>query len=486
MSAYPGFVGGAYASQNPVSANESLVNWLVEVVETPGGTARTHLVPTPGFKARVSFPTAGGRGAWAGDGRCFVVVGNTLYEVFADYTYLDRGTVAIDQNPATICTNGDGGGQLFVTSGGKGYTFDLGTNTLTEVLSSGVLMGGMLYGYFIAFGNAQIRISDLFDGLTWDPTQFAQRTVGSDLWQAMLVNPYGYLLLPGSKTGEFWYNANSFPFPFAPDNAGFIEEGIAAPFSLKQAGKSMVWLSTNANGGYQVMRAQGFTPERISDHALERALAGYGDVSGAIGETYEREGHAYYLLSIPSARVTWCYDFTTSQKLGRPMWHRRGTWEPANNSYSYARAVHQCFAFSRYLALDRGSNVLYEMSDAYATDVDGVDLVRERVTPATTDEDGMVFFDNLRLQMQTGVGVPVGRDEDVTPLITLQYSNDFGRTWSKERAASVGASGAYDTRAEWWCLGAGRGRVYRVRCSAAVPYRITNAFQKIRRSREAA
>jgi hypothetical protein len=478
MAAIPGFIGGAYAGANPVSAHETLINWYPSMVETPGGVAPAELLPTPGASLFGTATVGGGRAAWAGDGRCFVVFGNTLFEVFSDGTVTSRGTLATDDNPATISTNGDAGNQLLVTSGGNAYCYDLTTNTLTLELTGGVLQGGVVDGYGVVLvttaGTAQFQISDLFDLTTWDPLQFAQRSIQPDLWRAMLVDPYGYISLLGSKTSESWNNVGTSPFPFAPDRSGLMEEGIAAPFSAKQAGKHKVWLATNANGGYQVLAAQGFTPRRISNHGIERAIAGYADVSDAFADTYEAEGHAFYLLTFPSAGVTWCYDFATQ------LWHRRGTW--ITGAFTYWRPAFHCFAFGKHLAVDLDSTSVLEIDDATATDVDGLPIVRERQFSAGGRENSRVFFDHLEILAESGVGLTSGNAADVDPRLMLEVSDDYGRTFGPERTASVGARGEYGRKCEWWGLGSGCGRVYRLRASAAVPWRLTAAYQRVRAS----
>ncbi|MCC6417227.1 MAG: hypothetical protein IT429_03145 [Gemmataceae bacterium] len=475
MSAFPAFIGGAYRSQSYVSDNEALINWYIEAMESPGATSPASLYPTPGFQAVATFDTSGGRAAAECLGRVFVVFGSGFYEVSASWGVTPWGTLAVDSNPATICTNGDGGGQVFITSGGNGYCFDLDTNVFTQVLTGDATQGGMLYGYFVAFDRvtSTIRISDLFDGLTWDPTQFAQRTIGADPWNAMLVTPYGYIFLPGTKTGEFWYNAGTFPFPFAPDPSGLIEEGIAATFSIRQAAKTPVWLSRNANGGYRVMRATGFTPERISNHALEYALSQYGDVSDALGETYEERGHEFYLLTLPRQRVTWAYDFTTR------IWGRRGVWIAEESRYDYWRPVFHCFAFAKHLMVDRSSNVLYWMSDDFGLDVEERPIRRLRRSPAVIAEHQRLTFPEFELLMETGIGTASGASQDQDPHVMLRYSNDFGQTWGSERQAAVGKLGQYWRRVRWLQCGSGRGRVWEVSVSAEVPWRITAAFQKV-------
>lgn len=481
MGAFPAFVGGSYQSQSPVSDAATLINWYVEPLESEGATARTALYPTPGVRSFAEVTAAGGRGMFAdGTGRVFAIFGTSLYEITSAGVVFFRGTVAADDNPATFSSNGDD--QLFITSGDRGYCYVLSMQALTQVLASGATMGGFSYGYFIAFDRAtpQIRISDLFNGLVWDPTQFAQRTIGADPWRAMLVTPYGQIALLGNKTSEFWYNSGAFPFPFQPDPSGLMEEGIAATFSAKQAGKSAVWLSQNTNGGYQVLRASGFTPERISNHALEYAIAGYADIDDAIAETYEDRGHAFYLLTFPTSKITWAYDFTTGQ------WARRGTWIVEASEFDYWRPVFHCFGFNKHLVADRLNSVIYEMSDTFGLDVESRPIRRVRQTPATTNEHQRLFFDSLELLMEVGVGVSTGAAADVDPQVMLRVSNDFGQTWGAERAASAGKIGEYWRRVKWWALGSGRGRRYEVSVTAAVPWRITGAFQGVRASREAA
>lgn len=479
---YAHFVGGNYKSQSLLTDPEFVMNWYVEPSQSPGATSPASLYPTPGYETRYTVNTVGGRAMFEMAGRCFGVVADDFIEFFEDGTFTVRGTVAVDANPATISSNGDGGGQLFITSGDKGYCYDLTTDTLTEELSSGATMGGMAYGYFLAFNIADstFRISDLFDGTTWDPTQFAGRTIGPDPWQAMLVTPYGQIFLPGSQTGEFWYNAGTFPFPFAPDPAGLVEEGIAATFSIKFAGKSVVWLSTNKNGGYQVMRASGFTPEAISDFALDYELSRLpGGVSDAIGETYEDLGHVFFILTIPSAGITRVYDFETGA------WHGRGTWISENDAYTYMRPMFHCFAFNEHLMADRESGVIYAMDVGFTTDIEDRPIRRLRRAPALVRENLRLFYPKFEVLLETGLGTGTGGA--TAPVVMMRHSNDSGRTWSNERQASAGAIGQYGVRCVWWRCGSGRQRVFEISVSDAVrSWRVTDAYLRVEPSGEAA
>lgn len=481
MPSFPNFIHGSYESQSPISDQERTMNWYVEIMESPGATSKASLYPTPGVQAFETVDDTGCRCMFAQNGRCFGVYGTSFYEFFSDGSSTLRGTVATDSNPATIVSNGDGGEQLFITSGDVGYCYDLTTNTLTTELASGATMGGMLYGYFVAFDrtSSSYRISDLFDGTTWDPTQTAENSISPDNWQSMFVTPYGQIALLGSQSGQFWYNSGAFPFPFAPDPSGLIEEGIAATFSVQQAGKSTVWMSTNKNGGYQVMRATGFTPQPISNHAIDYALSTYTRVDDAIGQTYEDQGHAFYLLTLPSAQRTWCYDFQMNQ------WHERGTWISEDDAYTYWRPVFTCFFDNKHLIGDRESAVLYDMDISYSLDVEDREIRRLRRSPALVDQNERINFPYFELLFESGLG-EVGNPTS-SPTVMMRKSDDGGRTWSMEREAFIGAQGDFSVRTNWWNTGFGRRRVFEVTCTDRVnSWRLTDAYIKAERMYEVA
>lgn len=480
MPAYPSFIGSSYAGQSPVSDQEDTVNWYEEPSESQGATSQASLLPTPGLQQFLMVSQVGGRAMYGLD-RAFGVIGNTFYEFLANGTSLSWGTVATDGNPATICGNGQGGDQLFITSGDHGYCFDLLTNVLTTVLSSGATQGGFLYGYFVAFDitQGQVRMSDLFDGTTWDPTQFFAPSIPQDPWLAMLVNPYGQILLIGKWTGSFYYNAGTFPIPFAPDPSGLLEEGIASTFSIRQAGKSAAWLATNKNGGYQVVRATGFTPQPISTRALEYQISRYARVDDAIGESYEDQGHAFYILTFPTAKKTHVYDFTTGK------WHRRMTWLAEQNAEDSWRPIFHCFAFNKHLVCDRTTGTVYVMDIAFPLDVDGRVIRRIRRAPAVQHERLRMFFPKFELLLESGLGTSTGAGSN--PLVMMRKSDDYGQTWSSERQASAGKIGQYRMRVRFLNTGSARGRVFEVSVTdPIVGWRITDAYLQIKASSEAA
>lgn len=491
MPVFPNALGRSYTLNNPISDQEQTINLFAEVSEAKGSTSRVSFYRTPGVEAFLQVPEVGWRAMFQMNGRTFGVCQGTFYEITLSGgagMATSRGTVAIDGDPATICSNGEGGNQLFITSGGNGYCFDLGTNTLTQIanLNGKATQGDYLGGYFIAFDkpNSTVYYSDLLDGLTWDPSNFWQRTNQPDRYVAMKVTSWGYLCLVGEQTGEMWYPNGDATLPFQPDPAGNFIKGCAASFSMANAGGILVWLSKNNDGDFEVVAASGLEPQRISDFALETQLANYVrgglSISNAIGQSFRMQGHTWYRLTLPTTGIakTWQYDFSNQ------WWTEVGTWISEDSEYTYFRPVFTCFAFNHVLAGDRLSGTLYHLDMSFAKDVDDRPIRWVRRTPSVVDAQKHVFHRKLSLLMRVGVGTVSGQGSD--PQLMLRYSDDGGITWGTEIDATIGAQGVYDTLVWFWQLGVARNRVYELAGTDPVFLGITEAYLDARSSLEAA
>lgn len=469
----PGFVSGAYESQSAIAAGERCINFYPETVDA-GGKVRAALYSCPGFTEFGDTDDSPGRGIFFEDDRLFAVLGTTLFEFTSAGVETDRGTLAIDSNPVTMCTNGDGGNELFITSGDNGYILDLVTNTLTLEVSD-VTFGGHLDGFFVALDAASstLKISESLDGTTWDATQIVQRTGSSDPWVAMLVSEEEIFLF-GEKTGEVYYNAGLSPFPFARRSGGRFSVGIVAPFSLARFGSTMAWLGQSAQGSGIVYWMNGYTPNRISNHAVEWAIQQYkadGGISDAIGWGYESQGHVFYVLTFPTQGRTWVYDATTNQ------WHERGKWSSIANDFIAYRAMFHAQAFGKNLVCDSQGSKLYELSPTVYVDTDNEVLRRVRRTPHLADEHRRLIVHSFELEADRGIGLVAGPGSD--PQVMLRYSRNGGKTFGAERTRSLGAIGEYDERICWDSCGAGRDWVFEVAVTDPVPARLLDAYLEV-------
>lgn len=473
MARFPNFLGPTYTLQSSLAGVERSVNLYPEYPTSPGAKSRVALYHTPGYSLFATSDESPGRGLFTEDGRCFTVIGHKLYELAADGTKTDRGSVVYDNNPVTFCSSGDAGGELFITSGDHGYILNLGTNVLTDEVS-GARMGGYVDGFFVTLDveTSTVQISDLSDGTTWDPSQIAQRLAGSDRWISMLIA--GKLIwLFGSLSTEVWYNAGTSPFPFALISGAVLQQGILAPFSAASLSGVPIWLGQTREGPAMVYLAgEGFTATRVSNHAVEFALQAYIragiDLSEAVAWTYQEDGHSFYVLNIPDADATWVYDATTQQ------WHERGWWDNSEIAYTASRAQFHCFAHNKHLVCDRLSGSIYEQALDQYSDIGGVEIVRMRRAGFPVRDRRRMVIPRFELYLDYGQGLVSGQGVD--PKAMLRFSPDGGRTYAGQPMISTGRMGEYGPMVSWERLGQAQDPVFEVSFSDPVPWRLVDAF----------
>lgn len=474
----PNFCGPSYTSESPIADNERTINWYPESIESPAGKNRTALYPTPGQSSLMTVADVGTRALFAMNARTHAVVGTGVYEIFpSGGTSTKRGTIAQDNNPAQISYNGPAGNRLAIASGGTLSYVNLTTNVVSTVSGVSALQVGMLDGYFVAFDatTPQIRISPLNDGAgTWDPTQFAQRSIAPDPWKAMVTaDRLGTreIWLIGEQTGEVWYDAGSFPFPFAPVPGAIFRYGTPAPWSLAVVGSLVIWLSQNADGAGQVVSARGYSPQVISDKSLENAIAGYqrtATITDAEAITFQMQGHTFYVLKFPSANATHVYDVTTQR------WFDMGTWNANANRYDAWKPRVHTYTGGMHLVGESGTAQISSLDVTYGSEADGSPIRRLRRAQGLYREDDTVTYKRLQLKLESGLGLITGQGSN--PIVMLRTSDDGGKTWSRERQSSAGAIGTYDTRVFWTRLGTARDRVFEVSVSDPVPWRLIDAY----------
>lgn len=469
----PSFIGGDYQSPSFSVDVERTINLFLERQESPGAAAPMVLFKVPGVAPIATAMGSPGRAHWSGNNREFAVEGVSFVEIDISGNVTTRGTVATDANPATICSNGDGGDQLFVTSGSNGYVYDLTANTLTQIaaLNGKATQGDYLDGYGLVLDAATstFYISALLDFSTWATgIDFAQRSDSPDPWLAMRV--FGiYIALLGEQTSSFWFDAGTSSFPFAPHPSGRIPFGINAAFTLSVGEGSMFWLGRSSVGQRTVYRASGFTPEPVSTFPLQAEFQRYENVESAQGEIINWQGHTFYLLHFPAPTdITWCYDLSTG------VWFQWGTWISEQNEYQAWRPRWHAMAFGEHRMLDSQTGSVYRLDASVHTDVDERPIRWLRRAPALSAENELIFYQSFELDVEPGVGLVNGQGED--PQVMMRQSRDGGKNWSSERWRTAGKVGAYLTRIRWEQCGSARKMVFEVAGSDPVPTAITGAF----------
>jgi hypothetical protein len=280
--------------------------------------------------------------------------------------------------------------------------------------------------------------------------------------------------LIGEKTSEVWYQQGGQNFAFARIPGVGPQIGCAAKHSISRIGPSLIWLAKNEQGENMVVITAQYGWERISNHAVEHAISGYPLVSDAIGYAYEEEGHLFYVLTFPTADVTWCWDMTASRKYGDPVWHQRLSYDQTLGQYHRHRS--NCYVDFQNLRLvgDYQTGQVHQMSRKFYTDA-GNPLRCQRRTPHiwSREDRKRVFQSRLQIEFTPGVGLQTGQGSN--PQMMLRWSDDGGFTWSNEHWASIGQAGQTKNRCTWNRLGQAWDRVYEGNFSDPVPRDIIGA-----------
>ena len=519
-------LGSTYVARSVNAADARMVNLFPEIVPE-AGKEPAFLQRCPGLKLLSTVGTGPIRGLWAfspQDGVGFVVSGTQLYKINNSYVAISIGTVS-GSGPVSMADNGT---QLFIAANGPSYIYNNITNAfgpITDPDFPGAVTVCYLDGYFVFNepNSQKLWVTSFLDGTAIDPLEFQQTAASPDGLIAVAAN-FREVWAFGTNSIEVWYDSGATDFPLERIQGAFNELGCAAPFSVAKMDNGLFWLGRDRRGQGIVYRANGYTGQRISTHAVEWQIQQYADLSDAIAYTYQQDGHSFYVLVFPSANTTWVYDASTQA------WHERAGF--VNGNFTRHRGNCQMafnnkivigdfqngniYAFDlddysdngsiqkwlrSWRALPTGTNTLKRTTqhmlqldcesgvglnatpgyDSENIDTEsGLNLVAEYVQTYLTTQSGVI------LTTEAGDGSePLGQfnlsDTDISgyeivtnfylatpgyePQVMLRFSDDGGHTWSNEHWTSMGKIGEYYRRVIWRRLGMTtklRDRVYEV------------------------
>lgn len=479
-----GFVGPSYTLQSSEVAAEECINWFSETNESGafdqqsvyGGRAFSGLKSyygTPGLKAfaDLTYPPRGGIEA---NGRCFFVTGATFWELAADGTKTNRGAVVNDYTAASLAFNGI---QILIVTGGHAYCFTLATNVLLEVTAqlAGVPMQcDCSDTYFIVcFQNSnKYQMSQVLDGTTWPGQLVNEVSVFPDNIVSLIVN-HRELWLFGNRRSQPFQDTGSAEV-FDPIPGALIETGCAATFSVTRADNSVFWVGQDERGALVAWRSNGYTPQRISTHAVEVWLSQQVNIASLTAYSYQDRGHLFWVLYLPGADCSWVFD------VGENLWHKRAAW--VNGKYESHWSWNHVYCFGKHLVGDWITGNVYEMSFNYLDD-DGFPIRRLRQTPTVKQELNRVYHSELRVDFDVGLGpqppLVDASNAPRAPQAMLQISNDGGKTWGPEHWRDCGMAGQTMTFVRWKRLGQSRRRVYRLIVTDPIFWAIVDAYLEL-------
>lgn len=434
-------------------------NLYAEIVQNPDRSSLM-FYPTPGLTLFSSFGASPIRGIISAGEFLYVVYRDRLYKVNSIGSATDVGTLFTNEGRVDLAFNGI---HVGIVDGQYMYMYNVTANNFNSVFGLVGRPASITYqdSYFIAsFANSQqFQISAPYNGLVWDPLDFASSESNPDNLVRAFAD-HGELILLGQQTTEFWGNSGAADFPYQVIRGATVEFGLAAPWSLCKFNDTLAGLFANRLGQVQVMIIAGHSPQKISSQELDYLINSYPTVSDATAFAYNLGGHPMYQINFPAAGKSWLYDASTT------MWSELEYGLQGERH----RAEMQVVFNDATLVADYANGTIYRLQADVYTD-NGAPIAREIISKHFFTNYRYVAVHRLQVDFETGVG----QSNNSTPQVMLQVSRDNGNTWGNELWQSIGKIGEYLTRVIWWRLGTARDFVFKLRVTDPVKVVIAGA-----------
>lgn len=450
-------VGPSYQLADRKSAVQRTVNLFPRNVEVGGEPSSLVLDSAPGMDPVFIFSAV--RSIYATEDRIFIVAGAGFWEALTTNldTWFERANLVTFEGFVSMRHNET---QLEISDGANLYIFTLATNVFTHV-SNPSWRGSTpwieyLDGYFIfvAPDSNQFYLSAIDDGATFDALDFSSADASADKLVTLRVLKHE-LLLFGTQSTEVWVDSGGADFPFVRYNSVPIDIGIVGNRAAVRTTDSVFWVGRTERSIGQVYYLWGHQPIRVSDQAVEEALASSTDISQCYSWSYLVRGNEFVGFEAPGMKTAWVYDVSSK------MWHERARL--VAGEYAGYSLQHVVLFNSLHYGLFNEKVCQVSMS---TYDYAGEPLARERTWPhLVSPAFEPLTFRSVELACTTGKG---GN-------ITLEVSNDGGFNWGAPLIRSLGVIGRWMQRVRWMFLGSARDRVFRIKCSDPVPLTIHSA-----------
>lgn len=421
---------------------------------------------TPGSFRTFTIPEYPIRG-WVISGfLIYVVAGKSLYTVSLGGAISFIGAIPTANQFVSIADNGV---EITVVDGVAGYVYNYVTGVYNGQITDPAFPNGCnsvahLDSRLIAeYPNSrQFGVSQQLAGGTWSPTLFASKENYSDYISAIDVLN-GLLILWGYQSIEYWQDAGLVPQPFQRVQGATQTWGLAARYSRSFIDNTMMFLGQNTQGGgVQVMKLNGYTPNRVSNSDIESIIASFPVYADAVSLTYVVNGHAMYQITFPNANRSFLYDCSTN------IWYEVQTGVALIDRHFANLGI--AFAGKNYVC-DNSTGNVYQLDMKTYTD-NGTTIKRQLASRHIRMGGNEFTMDELILEMETGVGLTSGQGSN--PQVMMQVSRDGGRTFGAERWKTLGMAGQYKSpRVKYDRLGDARDFVFMWTMTDPVPFVVT-------------
>lgn len=316
-------------------------------------------------------------------------------------------------------------------------------------------------GGYTLYGEVSGRFdfSALHDCASIDALDFATAEQYAD--KLTLIKADGPDVFIFSRTSiEPWRLTSDADLPFQLIGGSVSKKGLVAQDAVVSCDNTLMFPGAD-NIGY---RFQGYTPQRISTHAIERYFEADADRENITGLSYTFQGHSFAVWTGDVYTVS--FDAATSSWHNRESYANGGKWRARNSVTAWGKTIVGDSLTGELFYLDK---------DAY--DEDGQPMIWGIDTPfihAVGGTGGIV--DALHLDVATGVGTYASE-----ALMMLDWSVDGGQTFKGNRQLKLGKRGEVKkVRTRRLGRFGDKGIMFRIRVSDPVIRGITEIAMNVR------
>lgn len=378
----------------------------------------------------------------------YCIIGSTFYK-FDGTTLTSLGTIGSNVGRCTMIV--DDNGKILISDGTTAYYWN---GTIITTMSFPTAVGHLTFqggfGIYNSPGTGQFYVTGVNALNTVDPLDFATAESAPDPIIRCFVD-HNELWLFGTDTTEIWQLSGGTDFPFTPFVNSQMERGCAAAFSVAKEDNTVFWLGDDL----VVYRADGYRPQRISTHPIERLIAAIPAAVRALADAviYTIGGHKFYTLRFP--------DYGTVQfNIATNLWNQA-------KSYGFEdwRILGSAGQTASYVMTAAG---ICRLSTAINQDESGI-IRRSAISAPIYAKGKRILIRSFTLDCEVGRAA-IG----VEPQVMLRVARD-AETFGNERWRSIGATGAYTRRVTWRNLGFSRKPALEFACTDDVNFAVVGS-----------
>ena len=456
-------LGGVHENRTRSVSVQNTTNMYLQVNEYSDKQAS--LQSWYGQKLVNSVVGSNERGCYVMNEVVYRVVDDSLYEVNKLGAHKRLGTI-VGGGRVIMADDGDNlvivSGQVYIYTASKGTLKENENVNLSNVKSVALINSQFIYTTpalsFMSQPNLPEKVSGL-DG------------IGAESSADELVRDYVFnrtIYRFGVRTTEPWYNSGVGQPPIDRLEGQQFSVGLGAIHSVAHTDKALYWLGDDN----AIYRVSGNQYDRISDDCLSNAIEQMPVVNDALGYTVTLQGQDFYVITFPSANVT----YMINEALGVNGWSQLSSGNN-NDAYSATCSVH---AYNNTYVASGGKWLTLER-DVYTQDTDTI--LRKRTTKAFSAKDfnlnsDSMLMSRLQLDVEQGVGLITGQGE--VPRMMVEVSIDGGRSFPHVLWMELGRQGEHTLRTEVDHMMHGNSFVFRFTMSDPVPLTIKGAYLKVK------